>query len=338
MSPALSQHSRQYYDNYCGSLSSYAQAARLAETFVEEAVADAGIEYDSVAARVKDPDSLLRKLRARGYENPTHDLTDGVGVRVSVHYRDGVDASVDAIKARVAIDESRSVDKRSQLSIYEFGYRSVHLIARLGDIGLDIPDDVEDSWFEIQVRSVLEHAWAEIEHEVVYKSGVSFSDETLRSFAAVAGTLELMDGQFEGFRAAIYQEVSNRGDGLLGDGEGWTADLDAAGVIAVFEALAPRNPGWRSSPSLPPHSARMALEALRATGLTTGQAVRLAFGAPGLAGRVETFAALSGVAATDVSHLALAALVVGSQRGFSRSDFADLFNDPVLTSALGDGP
>jgi hypothetical protein len=52
-------------------------------------------------------------------------------------------------------------------------------------------------WFEIQVRSLLEHAWAEIEHEIVYKSGITQPDAVRRRFAALAGSLELFDSEFE---------------------------------------------------------------------------------------------------------------------------------------------
>jgi ppGpp synthetase/RelA/SpoT-type nucleotidyltranferase len=51
-------------------------------------------------------------------------------------------------------------------------------------------------WFEIQVRSILEHAWAEIEHEVVYKSGMEFPGQFKRRFAAIAGLLEMIDKDF----------------------------------------------------------------------------------------------------------------------------------------------
>jgi hypothetical protein len=98
----------------------------------------------------------------------------------------------------------RAAAKRVELGLHDFGYRSVHLIAKLkqGQVLSGQYQPLRDNWFEIQIRSILEHAWAEIEHEVVYKSGVDFPDEVKRRFARLAGSLELLDNEFLALREA----------------------------------------------------------------------------------------------------------------------------------------
>jgi hypothetical protein len=59
--------------------------------------------------------------------------------------------------------------------------------------------------FEIQVRSILQHAWAEIEHDLGYKSKQSVPKQIRRRFSRVAGLLELADAEF----AAIRAELAN---------------------------------------------------------------------------------------------------------------------------------
>ena len=129
------------------------------------------------------------------------------------------------------------MDKRGELNVREFGYRSVHLIVQARLKGMEGPaaEPLRDHWFEIQVRSVLEHAWAEIEHEVVYKSGVVYPDDVVRDFANIAAQLEALDQRFLALRAekaklaVAYRDSYQQGHEL-------DEDLDAArlsGLMAV---------------------------------------------------------------------------------------------------------
>jgi len=53
---------------------------------------------------------------------------------------------------------------------------------------------------EIQVRTVLQHAWAEIEHDIQYKSTITIPTEIRRRFVALAGMLEIADREFQGIQ------------------------------------------------------------------------------------------------------------------------------------------
>lgn len=338
MSPALNDACKQYYSAYCEAFDKYSNFAREGKALVAELLADGGLVPHAVTGRAKDPGSLLRKLRRRAYGNPATEITDIVGIRVITYFRDEVDRSVQLLKPQMTVNEAKSVDKRSQLDLREFGYRSVHLIGRLSDIGIRIPDEFAEIPFEVQVRSILEHAWAENEHELVYKSGITFSSDTSREFAAVAGTLELLDREFERFRLTVMSESSRRFQQLRDEPAAWALPCDAASVIGTMECLAPDNPGWRTAAgTLPAKSAALAVEALVAAGLTTPQAIRLAFVTPRFKAALAAFAALSGVTDDEVSHLAIGALLAATQPGFVREDFPDLLSDPLLMEALESG-
>src|SRR6185503_1723451 len=61
-----------------------------------------------------------------------------------------------------------------------------------------------EGWpFEVQIRSILQHAWAEIEHDIGYKSPRALSYPTRRSFARLASLLELADIEFTRLRAEV---------------------------------------------------------------------------------------------------------------------------------------
>lgn len=335
MSSNLSRASSEYYCAYVQAFEQYRDFARAGQGYISQALADGGLVPHAVTARAKTPASLLRKLRHKSYGDPASQITDIVGIRVITSYRDEVDRGVEILHHRITVDDGNSVDKRRQLDLREFGYRSVHLTGRLADIGVQIPEDVGEIPFEVQIRSILEHAWAENEHEVVYKSGIAFPKETLRGFGAVAGALELLDGEFERFRFTVMAEIDRRVAQLKDDPAAWTVPCDAAAFIAAMECLAPDNPGWRTGEgTLPANAAALALEALVAAGLTTPQAIRLAFDTDAFKAALISFAALTGVTDEEVSHLAICGLMAATQPGFAVADFPDLFNDQLLVQAL----
>ena len=335
MSVALNERCKRFFVEYGEVYETYKSCAIAGQTFVAQVLSDGGLTAHAITGRAKEPESLLRKLRRKAYENPVAEITDAVGIRVITYFRDEVDRGVGLLRPRMTVDEGNSVDKRGQLDLREFGYRSVHLVGRLGDIGLAIPEEFVDRPFEVQVRSILEHAWAENEHEIVYKSGIKFPQTTSRGFAAVAGALELLDQEFERFRLTVTSEVDTRVDLLRADPSAWAVPFDAASLIATMECLAPANPGWRAETgALPPKSAALAFEALVAAGLTTPQALRLGFDAGPFRAALANFAALAGVAQEGVSHLALGALLAATQPAFPIDDFPDFLNDQMLVDAL----
>jgi putative GTP pyrophosphokinase len=89
--------------------------------------------------------------------------------------------------------------KGEEQSFREFGYRSVHLNLRLSS----------GNFCEIQIRTILQDAWAEVEHEIVYKGSFTPFDEPLkRKLAALNATLSLSDIIFQELRN--YQRKLNR--------------------------------------------------------------------------------------------------------------------------------
>ena len=100
----------------------------------------------------------------------------------------------------------------------EFGYRSVHYIVaidpkKLQDAGVTIaiPPEILGLKAEIQVRTLLEHAWADIGHEMTYKTEVKVPDRIHRQFASLAAVLEGVDRQFGALVHGLEEFKSNFG-------------------------------------------------------------------------------------------------------------------------------
>lgn len=333
----MNDASLEYLEWVSGGRQALDEAAGFATTEIGTWLRLAGVDLVAVTHRIKDEDGLARKIRLKGYPDPRSQVTDLVGIRVITLFRGDVDRSVQIIKDRLEVNEAESVDKRAQLSTSEFGYRSVHLITTIRELaGPPTSDEVLDCPIEIQIRSVLEHAWGEIDHDLVYKSETDFTDETLRTFRAVAGTLELMDQRFDSFRAAFKDEVATR-KAQLDDPPKWAEDCDAAMMVAVLEALAGDTHGWRSEAgaTFPRNSAGACHMLLRMTGLTTPAALRTAYQLPAFLDARDEYAALAGLATEEVPHLAIAALLAGTQDGFDMAGFSGLYRDPHVRTALG---
>lgn len=189
-------------------------------------LAEADLKVHSVTARVKDRASLARKLARpdRSYVE-LWDVTDLLGLRVITYFEDDVDRVGRVIEARLPIDLTRSIDKRRHAEPGRFGYRSLHYVFELG--GLEIP---ERARAEIQIRTLLEHTWAEIEHDLGYKAPGAVPAAVRRRLSRVAGLLELADLEFVAIRdelAAYATQLPRR----IADGD--EVPLDQLALIAV---------------------------------------------------------------------------------------------------------
>jgi ppGpp synthetase/RelA/SpoT-type nucleotidyltranferase len=290
-----------------------------------------------VAARAKQPDSLRGKLRRKKYSDPAAQVTDTVGVRVITYYRSGVDPVAEALKREFQIDRARSEDKRRLLDLREFGYRSVHLIAKLKLPRSRMTEyaDLASVWFEIQVRSLLEHAWAEIDHEVVYKSGVKYPDATARLFGALAGTLEILDVEFENLRYAKERLVESYRDRYQ-ERQDERTRMDVARLLGFFRAEFPDSPTWRvDGNTLPRGLDATCLEALQAIGLNSARSLRIALRTRRYRRAVEALAADLGEMPSRLSHLALMVLLVGlSDRSVLDNSFPEIVRQPAMSGVL----
>ncbi len=168
-----------------------------------------GIRVHGVTSRVKSKASVLRKLGRADKTRELGDVTDLLGIRVVTYFPDEVDAVANLIEREFEIDVDNSVDKRTLLDPDRFGYLSLHYVLQLNSSRSALPENggFKGLKFELQIRSILQHAWAEIEHDLSYKSKTVVSAEIKRRFSRLAGLLELVDAEFLEIRNKIYGGV-----------------------------------------------------------------------------------------------------------------------------------
>lgn len=170
----------------------------------------------TVGARVKGPASFAEKcIRKQGkYTTPVYELTDLCGARVVVNTLDEVERLCAFVERHFVVDWPNSEDKLDILRASEFSYRSVHYVvqvdpSRLTDIAIapeqlaewiakiNAPQHGENVPFqrkaEIQLRTCMQHVWADTLHDRTYKSGIQIPKALLRESHRIAALLDKAD-------------------------------------------------------------------------------------------------------------------------------------------------
>jgi putative GTP pyrophosphokinase len=193
----------------------YRDFAACVRDLIAQIIASNEIKVHSVTCRAKSQASFAGKISKEGKTyGDLAEVTDLAGVRIITHFADDAETIAGLIEAEFDIDTENSVDKRRLLEPNEFGYLSIHHVACLPEKRSTL---AEYSRFkglkvEIQTRSILQHAWAEIEHDIGYKSATAVPRRLRRRISRLAGLLELADQEFQTVRDEIasYQRDLER--------------------------------------------------------------------------------------------------------------------------------
>ncbi len=156
---------------------------------------------DKFEYRAKTAESFLGKLERKPekYQSPLQEITDLAGVRIITFYQDSVSQVVEIIRQEFVVDEARSLDKFDDLDAKEFGYRSIHLIVSLPDSRTHLEEWKRFAGLqaEVQVRSILQHAWSNMSHKFEYKATDQAPRELRRRLFRLSALLELADEEFK---------------------------------------------------------------------------------------------------------------------------------------------
>ena len=195
-----------------------AEAAELWVGLVTSVLDDAGINYLSVVGRAKSVTSFAAKAARTldgvpAFSDPLTQITDQIGLRVITYVHSDVAAVADLLDDQVVVIDDRDMG-RETASEGRFGYASRHL-----HVGLDAARESQPAYellrgirAQVQIRTVLQHAWAEFEHDIRYKGTIP--DEHVpdfdRRFTLAAGLLELADREFSTIRDRLQAGMTEQ--------------------------------------------------------------------------------------------------------------------------------
>jgi ppGpp synthetase/RelA/SpoT-type nucleotidyltranferase len=237
----LDPHCQAILQEYEDNLPRFREVEAQVRETLRRTLQEAGLAVAAIESRVKGHDSLAGKLELKGHKyNSLANLTDILGLRVITFYIDDVDKVASAVERLFTIDWENSVDKRKIHEIDSFGYLSLHYICSVPDFPYR---------FEIQMRTLLQHAWANMDHDTGYKSGVEIPRRYLRNMSRLAGMLELVDDEFSKIRIELT-DYRRRVQGLVRsgnldevpiDGDTFRSYLDLAPFTPLNKRIASMN-------------------------------------------------------------------------------------------------
>lgn len=157
----------------------------------------------TVTGRVKSFDSyynkLLKQLKLFQDSRNAFFIYDIIAIRIICPFLDDLKTAEQLINETFHVVEEEH--KGALYSYKEFGYESIHLLIEV-PTALQFPSPLmEPLVCEIQLRTILQEAWAEVEHELIYKADFSPLDVPLkRKLAALNANLTLSDILFQEIR------------------------------------------------------------------------------------------------------------------------------------------
>lgn len=166
------------------------------------------------SVRMKNEDSLTLKafLRNKGwFQNIYDDITDKVGIRYVVGLTDQIEMISNLIHDSDLwlCTQSREFNDWIKSDPRIFDYQSAHLILTSHQSihfnGTEIPSGTK---CELQIRTLLQHAYAELSHDTLYKSNLTSQPEVHRLFAKSMALMETTDDML--LRAKLKSDEASK--------------------------------------------------------------------------------------------------------------------------------
>ena len=213
----------------------YEEVERTALSLITNALDGSGIHIHQIEHRIKEKGSALEKLSRKSTKYSfISEFTDIVGFRIICYFSEQVNTVAEILGKVFDVDTENSIDKRAAIDPTHFGYISLHYICSLPK-GKGYSGELCSVKFEIQMRSILQHAWAEIEHDLGYKTEFAIPTRMRREFSRVAGLLEIADECFDNIRKCVseYEEKAHN-DILNGTADEMTIDLVTLKAVVSY--------------------------------------------------------------------------------------------------------
>lgn len=183
----------------------YEALAEKVKSIIREILDSKNINYHSITCRAKSIARYEEKASGEKYKKPLSEIMDMAGIRVVTYTNSDAREIPEIVKEAFNIYPEHSLDKAEELGVDRVGYRGIHYVGDLGKARCKLLENrfFKGRVFEIQIRSMLQHAWAEFEHDRNYKFAGVLPEEIQRRLFIAAGNLESVDREFDNLSREI---------------------------------------------------------------------------------------------------------------------------------------
>lgn len=152
-------------------------------------------------SRVKDLNSFIEKALYRGkeYTDPINDITDKVGIRFVVLLLDHIKIISKIVESSSdwEFSKDRDFDEERKKNPTTFSYQSIHYVVKnVSDRQYNGKQISKGLTCEIQIRTLLQHAYSEVTHDTIYKPKVKSNPDIHRKIARSMAFMEAADEHF----------------------------------------------------------------------------------------------------------------------------------------------
>lgn len=149
---------------------------------------------DHINTRIKEPDSIVNKMKKKGYEltykEMIENINDIAGVRIICQLKD------DIFKIRNLIEELPGIQIEKEKDYVnhpkESGYSSYHMI-------LEVPVTLSQNMIyvkvELQIRTLAMDFWANLEHKIKYKPEGNVNKKVSKELVSYAKMIHKLDNK-----------------------------------------------------------------------------------------------------------------------------------------------
>lgn len=157
---------------------------------------------EHIKARLKTPESIVKKLRRHGYDSTLENMVkycnDIAGVRIICDFTSDIYKIADMISnqsdIRILAIKDYLVNPKPS------GYKSYHMIVT---VPVYLSDRIVDTKVEIQIRTIAMDFWASLEHKIAYKFEGKAPDYLERELKSCADMVDMLDMKMFSLNQAI---------------------------------------------------------------------------------------------------------------------------------------
>ncbi len=211
---------REQVKNYKKQQEQYLKYAEKLQLVLEKGVKEIA-PVSIIETRAKTVSSFADKLLRKKdlYFKKGEPYTDLCGGRVITYTQDKIKQICEFIEKNFEVEWDYCIAPDERLEPDKFGYRSIHYIVKFekkamtfsNNETIDIPEELHGLRAEIQIRSILEHAWAVFSHEMSYKNDFNIPQKWERELASVAALLESADTMFSKIQQGLSTYANSYG-------------------------------------------------------------------------------------------------------------------------------